>query len=131
MIFSVPHNITLYLFDVDYSTASVEILNNKRRFPTVLPWASTSLLNMVLAVVELMRLFRWTTFNLACDVNKAISYYAIPVEVFSSMMQQVFRSRVRDITMIYHQFDSAKPETIAAMLERCRQSSTSIYYPVL
>ncbi|OQV20728.1 hypothetical protein BV898_05310 [Hypsibius exemplaris] len=104
------------------STASLDLLNNKKRFPTLLPLASTSYNNVGLALLKLLRLYKWNAFNLVCDSN-AKDPQRLAMEVSCGVLRDTFKD-VRDISMLALPFDSSNNDSAGAMLRLAKTHSS-------
>ncbi|OQV20783.1 hypothetical protein BV898_05360 [Hypsibius exemplaris] len=99
------------------SVASFGLLNDKRRFPTVLPFASTSYNNLAVAFIGIIHRHGWTSFNLACEKSGPA------VEVVCDILRQALTT-VQGINAISYVLDTFSPETIEKFLTTSLAHST-------
>ncbi|OQV19855.1 hypothetical protein BV898_06125 [Hypsibius exemplaris] len=91
------------------SVASFGLLNDKQRFPTVLPFASTSYNNLAVAIIGIIHRHGWTSFNLACEKS------GLAVEVACGILRQALTT-VQGINAISYVLDTFSSETIENFL---------------
>ncbi|OQV13735.1 hypothetical protein BV898_12050 [Hypsibius exemplaris] len=111
------------------SSASLNLLNNKTRFPTLLPLASTSYNNVGLALLKILRLNKWNAVNLVCDSNPS-ELLRSAIELTCGVLRETFKN-ARDINMLELAFDSSKNESTGAMLRLSRTHSSVSLFAVL
>ncbi|OQV22615.1 hypothetical protein BV898_03440 [Hypsibius exemplaris] len=104
------------------SATSLALLNDKRRFPTVLPFSGGSFNNVALAVVAMLQRFGWRTFNLVCDSNPGTG---VMVEAACGALRQVIAS-ARTVNTVPVLFNSVanSTERITSMLRECDNHSS-------
>ena len=111
------------------STSSLSLHNDKRRFPTTVPWFSAGFDNIIWTLFDLVQVYNWKKFSLVCDDNRKDPIFFI-FDIFCQTVQQSFRlkaMRSRDINMLVVKFDSSVKNSIQSMLEKCLAYSSSSY----
>jgi hypothetical protein len=103
------------------SSSSLDILNDRKRFPTFVPMAAASYNNVALAMLAIMRRYGWTRFNAMCDTNQKDPQFLV-MDVSCSISRRVFQST--EISMTYAPFNSENEQEITTTLNRCRTLST-------
>jgi hypothetical protein len=104
-----------------YSTSSI---SNPERFPSLLALPSVSFSVLAEAVAEVLKRFSWKNFNLLCDNNPDPTLQA--VEVFSSLMLGLIRTKMRELSAFVHFFDSSRPHTYGTVMAESRKHSTGV-----
>ncbi|OQV20785.1 hypothetical protein BV898_05362 [Hypsibius exemplaris] len=100
------------------SLATLGLLDDKRRFPTVLPFGGISYNNLGLAIIAVVRRYGWSTFNLVCDTASGIG-----VEVACGIVRQTVLA-ARNVNAVSIPLDSNTDAAIETALQSCSTRSS-------